>query len=51
MAGCHTPAILGRDRVDAAIAATRLSPTADIQPQPDQAVLDQIQLAVEGIAA
>jgi flavorubredoxin len=51
MVGCHTPAILGRDRVDAAIAATRLSPTADIQPQPDQAVLDQIQLAVEGIAA
>ena len=51
MVGCHTPAILGRDRVDAAIAATRLSPTAEIQPQPDQAVLDQIQLAIEGIAA
>ena len=29
----------------------RLSPTAEIQPQPDQAVLDQIQLAIEGIAA
>jgi flavorubredoxin len=51
MAGCHTPAILGRDRVDAALAATRLSPTAEIQPQPDQAVLDQIQLAIEGVAA
>jgi flavorubredoxin len=51
MVGCHTPAILGRDRVDAAIAATRLSPTAAIEPQPDQAVLDQIQLALEGVAA
>jgi flavorubredoxin len=51
MVGCHTPAILGRDRVEMAIAATRSSPTAEVQPQPDQAVLDQIQLAIEGMAA
>ena len=48
MAGCHTPGIIGRDLVDAAIAATRRSPWADVQPQPDQAVLDQIKLAIEG---
>jgi flavorubredoxin len=51
MAGCHTPGIIGRERVDAAIAATRRSPTAEIQPAPDQALLDEIQRAVMGLAA
>jgi flavorubredoxin len=48
LAGCHTPAITG-DRVAAAIAATRLAPTADVMPQPDQAVLEQIQQALSGL--
>jgi flavorubredoxin len=42
MAGCHTPAILG-DRVARALAITRTTPTAVVPPQPDQAVLEQIQ--------
>jgi flavorubredoxin len=51
MAGCHTPAITGAAQVAAALAATRRSPVAEIQPQPDQAVLEQIQRALEGLAA
>jgi flavorubredoxin len=43
--GCHTPAIYG-PYVDQAIAATRRSPSAVVPPQPDQAVLDQIQLSI-----
>src|SRR4051794_3612488 len=50
MAGCHTPAIRGL-RVAEAIAATRLSPTALVAPEPDQAVLDQIKAAIEGSLA
>jgi len=50
MVGCHTPVIAG-DRVAQAIAATRLSPNAAIQPQPDQSVLDQIQRALGDLAA
>lgn len=42
MAGCHTPAIRG-ERVARAIATTRTVPTAIVPPQPDQAVLEQIQ--------
>ena len=42
MAGCHTPAIRG-DRVGTALATTRTVPTAVVPPQPDQAVLEQIQ--------
>jgi flavorubredoxin len=42
MAGCHTPAIHG-DRVAAALTATRTTPTAVVPPEPDQAVLEQIQ--------
>ena len=45
MAGCHTP-VIGRPHVDRAIATTRLSPSATVAPQPDQDVLDQIQLAL-----
>jgi flavorubredoxin len=43
--GCHTP-MIGRDLVDRAILATRRSPSAEVLPQPDQAVLDQIQLTL-----
>jgi flavorubredoxin len=42
MAGCHTPAIQG-ERVAQALAITRTTPTAVVPPQPDQAVLEQIQ--------
>jgi flavorubredoxin len=45
MAGCHTPAIIG-DRVAQALATTRTTPTAVVPPQPDQAVLEQIQQAL-----
>jgi flavorubredoxin len=51
MAGCHTPVIRGAEQVAAAIAATRLSPTADVPAQPDQAVLEQIQQALAGVPA
>jgi flavorubredoxin len=50
MAGCHTPVILG-EHVAKAIAQTRLSPQGDVAPQPDQAVLEQIQQALLGVAA
>ncbi len=49
LAGCHTP-IIGRNHVDQAIAATRLSPFATVAPQPDQAVLDQIQMSLMAAA-
>jgi flavorubredoxin len=42
MAGCHTPAIHG-ERVARALATTRTTPTAIVPPEPDQAVLEQIQ--------
>ncbi len=45
IAGCHTPVITGGS-VDEAILATRRSPTAEVGPQPDQSVLDQIQLTL-----
>ena len=45
IAGCHTPAI-PRSHVAAALEATRRSPQATVLPQPDQDVLDQIQLAM-----
>jgi flavorubredoxin len=45
LAGCHTPAV-GRAHVAQALEFTRRSPNATIQPQPDQEVLDQIQLAL-----
>jgi flavorubredoxin len=43
--GCHTP-IIGRDLVGEAIDITRKSADAIVAPQPDQAVLDQIQLTL-----
>jgi len=42
MAGCHTPAI-GATKVAQAIAATRRSPVAEFEPEPDQATLELIQ--------
>jgi flavorubredoxin len=45
MAGCHTPAIHGA-RVAQALATTRTTPTAVVPPEPDQAVLEQIQHAM-----
>jgi flavorubredoxin len=46
IAGCHTPAI-PRSHIATALAATRRSPqVTDVMPQPDQEVLDQIQLAM-----
>jgi flavorubredoxin len=42
MAGCHTP-VVGEALVPSAIAATRATPGAVVPPQPDQAVLEQIQ--------
>jgi hypothetical protein len=45
LTGCHTP-LIGRTHIDAAIAATRRSPHATVAPQPDQSVLDQIQLTL-----
>jgi flavorubredoxin len=45
IAGCHTPAI-PRSHIAAALEATRQSPYATVLPQPDQDVLDQIQLVM-----
>jgi flavorubredoxin len=49
LAGCHTPAI-HRSHVQEALAATRAAPTAVVPPQPDQAVLDAIQAALDPAA-
>jgi flavorubredoxin len=49
LAGCHTPVIDGSFVADA-IAATREAPTVSIPPQPDQAILDAIQAALEPAA-
>lgn len=45
--GCHTP-VIGRQHVDAALGAARRSGSAVVPAQPDQAVLDEIQLVVMG---
>ena len=42
MAGCHTP-VVREALVPSAIAATRATPGAVVPPQPDQAVLEQLQ--------
>jgi hypothetical protein len=47
--GCHTP-VIGPSHVEAAIAATRQSPTAAYAPQPDQAVLDTIVATLDAAA-
>ena len=49
--GCHTPAV-GGAKVAAALAATRQSPTAAFEEEPDQVALEAIQAALaEGTAA
>jgi flavorubredoxin len=48
--GCHTP-VIGSAHVAAALATTRRSPSATVAPQPDQAVLDQIQATLAPHAA
>jgi flavorubredoxin len=48
--GCHTP-VIGSAHVAHALATTRRSPGATVAPQPDQAVLEQIQAALEPQAA
>ncbi len=49
--GCHTP-VIDAGHVARAIAATRVSPTATVPPQPDQAVLEEIQRVMSaGVAA
>lgn len=50
MAGCHTPAI-SATKVAQAIAATRRSPTAEYEPEPDQATLELIQATFATAAA
>jgi len=46
IAACHTP-VIPRSHIGAALDATRRSPhVTDVLPQPDQDVLDQIQLAM-----
>ena len=42
IAGCHTP-VLNRQAIPDAMDITRLSPYADITPEPDQTLLDEIQ--------
>jgi flavorubredoxin len=49
LAGCHTPVITGA-RVGAALEAARLLPGRIVPPQPDQAVLEQIQALVRAAA-
>jgi len=51
IAGCHTP-VIPQSHVARAIAATRRAPTAEFPPEPDQAVLEEIQrVLTSGIAA
>lgn len=50
IAACHTPAI-DAGHVAQAIATTRRSPVAEFDPEPDQAVLDQIQASLGATVA
>lgn len=47
IAACHTP-MIGRSHLDQALSATRRSTAATVAPQPDQAVLEQIQRTLGG---
>jgi flavorubredoxin len=46
--GCHTP-VIERTHIDQAMSATRRSPVATVPPQPDQAVLHEIQRALSAM--
>jgi flavorubredoxin len=48
LVGCHTPVVRGADFVARAIEQTRLAPSATFDPEPDQALLDEIQRALGG---
>jgi flavorubredoxin len=50
LAGCHTPAVTGH-RVAKAFDLLRIAHTADVAPEPDQAVLEEIQRALGDPAA
>ena len=50
LVGCHTP-VIGGEHVARALQATREAPTAVFEPEPDQAVLEEIQRVLEGLAA
>jgi hypothetical protein len=50
IAGCHTP-VIGPSQVSTAIATTRRSPSSNVAPQPDQAVLDEITRVLGASAA
>lgn len=50
MAGCHTPTI-PTSHVARALDVARRTPTMTVPAQPDQAVLDEIQRTLEGVAA
>ncbi len=49
IAGCHTP-VIGRSHVADAFEITRRTPGEIVPAQPDQAVLDEIQGALAGVA-
>ncbi len=50
LAGCHTP-VIGGARVAEALEITRRTPALTVAPQPDQSVLDQIQMSLAGALA
>jgi flavorubredoxin len=50
IAACHTP-VIDAGHVAHAIATTRRSPVAAFDPEPDQAVLEQIQASLGGTVA
>ena len=50
LTGCHTP-VVSEAFVTRALAATRRTPTAVVPPQPGQAVLEEIQRAMQVVAA
>jgi flavorubredoxin len=50
LAGCHTPTVTGA-RVAEAIDVTRRIPTMVVPPEPDQAVLEQIQQSLAAVVA
>ena len=45
VASCHSP-VIRRSHIDRALQATRIAPSIDAPPLPDQSVLDQIQLSM-----
>ena len=45
IASCHSP-VIRRSHIDRALQATRIAPSVDAPPLPDQSVLDQIQLSM-----